>query len=216
MFSFLQKINPHNKKQEQKSFSLFMKNKEAPDFVYAESNKVADAAASAAAVAPVCSITKSNSSRVTSTQEKSHTKSPKSHFSRKANLSLSSIGSGYFTTGRFDHRKKSNHSLGTNWFARFLFYTVCPIEYSSRIFLLLFYRILIIHILIISNKFYIIFKDYVILCMDRKQKELCCPIRSLVSTRLRHCLSGIFSFIVLFKCKLSKISSNFKEPSQID
>ena len=106
MISFLQKINPHNKKQEQKSFSLFMKNKESPDFVYAESNKVADTAA------PVCSLTKSNSNRSTCNQEK-HAKSPKSHFSRRANLSLSSIGSGYFTTGRFDHRKKSTNSLGS-------------------------------------------------------------------------------------------------------
>jgi hypothetical protein len=128
MFSFLQKINPHNKKQEQKSFSLFMKNKEAPDFVYAESNKVADA------TGPVCSLTKSNSSRSTSTQDKHAAKSPKSHFSRKANLSLSSISSGYFTTGRFDHRKKSTHSLGRDIPVQSEF---SPIELPFKYFLLL-------------------------------------------------------------------------------
>ena len=41
-------------------------------------------------------------------------KSPKSSsFSRKTNLSLSSLGSGYFTTGRFyEHKKRSATSLG--------------------------------------------------------------------------------------------------------
>lgn len=40
-------------------------------------------------------------------------KSPKTHFSRKSNLSLASLSSGYFTTGRFD-KKKSAASLGIN------------------------------------------------------------------------------------------------------
>jgi len=38
-----------------------------------------------------------------------HTKSP---FSRKANLSLASISSGYFTTGRLDKKKQVTTSLG--------------------------------------------------------------------------------------------------------
>jgi hypothetical protein len=45
-----------------------------------------------------------------------------SRFSRKSNMSLTSLGSGYFTTGRFyEHKKKSNGSIGTflNRFAHY-------------------------------------------------------------------------------------------------
>ena len=49
------------------------------------------------------------------TNASNHTKnvkSPKSSFSRKSNLSLASLSSGYFTTGRFYDKKKSSPSLG--------------------------------------------------------------------------------------------------------
>lgn len=91
MFSFLQKINPHKKSTEHKSFSLSLKTKETtPDFVYSDNTKSDP------------SLTKQRSN--------SEKHANKSHFSRKANLSLTA-GSGYFTTGRF-HNKKST-SLGT-------------------------------------------------------------------------------------------------------
>ena len=112
MFSFLQKIN--SKRAEQKSFSLFVRNSShhnshkesnSPDFVYADSSKLTD---SLPPPLPPATPTKSNSIRSNSEKHSSSSKSPsKNHFSRKSNLSFSSIGSGYFTTGRFDNKKKS-------------------------------------------------------------------------------------------------------------
>lgn len=51
-------------------------------------------------------------SLTTTTPIKSSSSFKNSPFSRKSNLSLSSISSGYFTTGRFSDKKKASASLG--------------------------------------------------------------------------------------------------------
>jgi hypothetical protein len=112
MFSFLQKIN--QKKCDQSKHFSFFRSKESPDhdFVYADSKELTESSNNFNNKA---SVFRSASS---SNNDKHATKSPKTHFSRKANLSLSSIGSGYFTTGRVGHKKNkadaalSSHSLG--------------------------------------------------------------------------------------------------------
>ena len=124
MFSFLQKINPkkhHNGHSDHKS----NKDNKGKDTISTSSTL------EAVDINTLDQINNNNAKQdnnnlndninttfsLRSKTNNQQAKSPKTHFSRKSNLSLASLSSGYFTTGRFD-KKKAAASLGTLYSAQ--------------------------------------------------------------------------------------------------
>jgi hypothetical protein len=127
MLSFLQKITPkkHQNQQLQQQQQQQLLSEESPKLT-ASNLKHKDSITSTTSALFECETGSLASHRTTTSKSKNQTTngglissksvlSPKNTFSRKSNLSLASIGSGYFTTGRFyEHKKRSSASLGFN------------------------------------------------------------------------------------------------------
>ena len=126
MFSFLQKINPkkhHNGHSDHKS----NKDNKGKDTISTSSTLEAVDINTLDQINNNNNAKQDNNNNVNdninttfslrSKTNNQQAKSPKTHFSRKSNLSLASLSSGYFTTGRFD-KKKAAASLGTFYSAQ--------------------------------------------------------------------------------------------------